>query len=294
MKILIFSVGEKGFHVVNALNSLGTQVSLTCVIGQDKNLLDDYSMELKRYCQANEIDFFFRDELNIPIDEHNLYIAVGWRWLIHNITKEKLIVFHDSLLPRYRGFAPLVNALLNKESNTGVTALLGADEYDKGNIILQHRIDLIYPTSIQNEIKRISKIYANMAIDLVTKLGNESITLEGSPQDESKASYSLWRDDQDYRINWNDSAKDISHFISCVGSPFLGASTMLKGAIVRILKASPIADVKIENRIPGKVIFKKNGLPIVVCGSGLLLIEDIRNNENKTILPLEKFRSRFI
>jgi methionyl-tRNA formyltransferase len=133
-----------------------------------------------------------------------------------------------------------------------------------------------------------------MAIELVTKLANKSITLAGSPQDESKASYSLWRDDHDYRINWNDSAKDISHFINCVGSPYLGASTMLNGEIVRISKATPLAELKIENRAPGKVIFHKSGLPIVVCGEGLLLIEDIKNNEYKSMLPLESFRTRFI
>ena len=213
---------------------------------------------------------------------------------MQNITKEKLVVFHDSLLPRYRGFAPLVNALLNKERTIGVTALFGSEEYDKGNIILQHGIDITYPTNIKDEIKRISQIYANIAIELVSTLRNDSVNFESFPQDESNASYSLWRDEQDYRINWSDTAENISHFISCVGSPYLGASTTLNDKVVRIHRASHLEEIKIENRTPGKVIFQERGLPIVVCGFGLLLIEDIRGNENKTLLPLTNFRSRFI
>lgn len=293
MKILIFSLGEKGFNVVYALSSLGKKISLTCIIGQDEAVLSDYSLKLIHFCQNNGIEYFIRNKSTPSISDFDLLIAAGWRWMIHGIKKEKLIVFHDSLLPRYRGFAPLVNALLNMEKRIGVSALLGAEDYDKGNIILQHSIDVTYPTCIKNEIKNVSKIYASMAIELVSGIGDGSINLEGRPQDESKASYSLWRDDQDYFINWKNSAADILHFINCVGDPYLGASSVLNGAVVRIHKASLVADVSVENRDPGKVIFHKNGFPIVVCGSGLLLLEDIRNFQNEYILPLENFRSRF-
>jgi methionyl-tRNA formyltransferase len=294
VKILIFSLGEKGFNVIKALSSFGNQVSLACVIGEDKNVLDDYSKRLMQWCQVNEITYYFRNKSNIPIDGYDLYLAAGWRWMIQNISKEKLVVFHDSLLPRYRGFAPLVNALINKERVIGVTALLGSEEYDKGNIILQHCIDVTYPTNIEHEITRISQIYATMAIELVSKLKNDSVNIESFPQDESNASYSLWRDEQDYRINWSDTAENISHFINCLGTPYLGASTTLNDKVVRIHRALPLGEIKIENRTPGKVIFQERGLPIVVCGFGLLLIEDIRDNESKALLPLANFRSRFV
>jgi len=230
-------LGEKGFNVIKALSSFGSQISLACVIGEDKNVLDDYSIRLMQWCQENEVSYYSRNKSNIPIDDFDLYIAAGWRWMIKNITKEKLVVFHDSLLPRYRGFSPLVNALLNKERTIGVTALFGAEEYDKGNIILQHSIDVAYPTNIKNEIKRISQIYATMAIELASKLKNHTVNFESSPQDENNASYSLWRDEQDYRINWSDTAENISHFISCLGTPYLGASTTLNDKLVRIHKA---------------------------------------------------------
>ncbi len=204
----------------------------------------------------------------------------------------KLIVFHDSLLPTYRGFAPLVNALLNKESKIGVSVIFGAEEYDKGNIVAQKCIDVTYPTCIENELQRIADLYADLAVVVASDLisNNEIIS---KPQDEEKASYSLWRDEDDYRINWQLSARDIQHFIDCVGHPYLGASATLKGRLVRVYKARALNDVKVVNRSPGKVIFINDGYPVVVCGSGLLLIEDGKYSGGENLLPLAAFRSRF-
>jgi len=203
------------------------------------------------------------------------------------------LISHDSLLPKYRGFAPLVNALINREKVTGVTALLGAEDYDTGNIILQKRMDVECPTEIGTEIQRISKVYANLAIELVSKYNDESISRRDYPQDEIKASYSLWLDEEDYRINWNGDSKDIEHFISCVGHPYRGAATLLNGGKVKITKGIPRADVKIENRSPGKIIFMEFGYPVVVCGTGLIILKEISDENGKSILPLKVFRSRF-
>ena len=293
MNILIFSLGEKGFSVVKALSDLKCVDSITCVIGQDKGVDDDYSLKLAKFCDHNGIDYIFRNNSSFVADDYDLFMSVGWRWMIRDIPKEKLIIFHDSLLPKYRGFAPLVNALLNKESEVGVTALLGSDDYDKGNILLQHAIGLTYPTCIENEIHRVSNAYADMAVELIAKLANGIINRLGHPQDEKEATYSLWRDDEDYRIDWSDDAENILHFINCLGRPYRGASAVLNGAIIRINKAEIRGDVTIENRSPGKVIFNEVNLPVVVCGAGLLLLTDVRNNHGESILPLELFRSKF-
>jgi methionyl-tRNA formyltransferase len=293
MKIMIFSLGEKGFSVVKALSELTSTYSIYCVIGQDEGVDDDYSTRLASLCNQHGIGYSLRKDITYCVDDYDLFLAVGWRWIIRDIPQEKLIVFHDSLLPRYRGFAPLVNALINKESITGVTALLGAEEYDKGNILLQKSLEINYPTNIKQEIHRISNVYANLATELFAKLNNGTINRIGYPQEENESTYSLWRDEEDYRIDWNDDAINIEHFIRCVGRPYRGASSVLNGATVRILKASVRADAKIENRSPGKVVFVEANLPVVVCGSGLLVLEVVQNDHGESILPLKSFRSRF-
>ncbi len=291
MKIKIFSLGEKGFAVVEALSTMNFKNSITCVIGQDNAVEDDWSLKLAEFCDRNGIQYIFRNMPNE--DDCDLYMAVGWRWLIKDIPKEKLIIFHDSLLPKYRGFSPLISALLNKEKLAGVTVFLASDEYDKGNVLMQKSINLNYPTYIEKEIKRISVVCANLAVEIIEKFYNRTINKSGYPQDENKATYSLWRNDDDYRINWSNSADDILHFINCLGWPYRGASALLNGNLVRVFKANCQPDVMIENRSVGKVIFVEEGLPVVVCGKGLLMLEDVRDNVGRGLLPLENFRSKF-
>lgn len=290
---MIFSLGEKGFSVVKALTDSMSAHSIYCVIGQDDGVDDDYSSRLATFCDQHGIGYSLRNDIAYGEDDYDLFIAVGWRWIIRDIPQEKLIVFHDSLLPRYRGFAPLVNALINKEKMTGVTALLGAEEYDRGNILLQKKLDIIYPTNIEHEIHRISIVYANLAVELFTKLNNGTINRTGYPQDEKEATYSLWRDEEDYQIDWNDDAINIEHFISCVNRPYRGASSILSGATVRIVKARARVDITIENRSPGKVIFVEDGFPVVVCGRGILMLLEVHNEHGESVLPLKHFRSRF-
>jgi methionyl-tRNA formyltransferase len=80
------------------------------IIGKDKNFLNDYSTDIKNYCISNNINFILQ---NKTIDNGNVdySIAIGWRWLIK--VDSKLIVFHDSILHRLRGFNPLVTSLIN-------------------------------------------------------------------------------------------------------------------------------------------------------------------------------------
>lgn len=294
MKLLIFSLGIKGLKVVNALFESSVKSSIFCVIGRDNAVAKDYSAELATYCNANSINYSFRENVDYGVKDYDFAFAIGWRWIIRDIPEERLVVFHDSLLPKYRGFAPLVNALLNKEGRVGVSAIFGAKEYDRGNIILQNSMTVAYPTSLALEVDKISNLYAELAVSVASKLTDEGSSFSGFSQNEEEASYSLWRDDDDYRINWNVSAMEIEHFISCVGFPYLGAAAKLNGEIVRIFKAKTVDDVKIENRSPGKVIFVKNGSPVVVCGQGLLMIEDGRTCDGRPLLPLKSFRSRFL
>jgi methionyl-tRNA formyltransferase len=293
MRLLIFSLGLKGFLTSQTLAKVLGAHSIHCVIGHDPKVVDDYSSQLIYYCQQQHIAYSQRKDTDHSAFNYDFAIAIGWRWMIEDFPSDKLIIFHDSLLPKYRGFAPLVNALINKEKVTGVTALFGVEQYDRGHILLQKSMPLFYPTTISSEIARISMVYTELAVELVTKIRDGQIALEGYPQDENQASYSLWRDDGDYRIDWEQNAEDIGHFVRCVGTPYLGASARLGDVLVRVFETKVVADVNIENRSPGKVIFIESEGPVVVCGQGLLMLLDVRDELGESVLPLKSFRSRF-
>ena len=293
IKLAIFSLGEKGYSAIINLVNLPISISIECIIGEDANVSDDYSRKLRNFCELHKIKYYFCKEPLPSIEKYDFFIAIGWRWMLRDLPLGKLIILHDSLLPKYRGFAPLVNALLNKEKTIGVTALLGAEEYDKGNILLQYGINVSYPTQIGIEMQRISDLYSCVAVELVQGLASGSIDKKGQPQNECDASYSLWRGEDDYRIDWKDSAENIEHFINCLNAPYRGASSLLKGELIRVLKGRAINDVKIENRTSGKVIFIEKNFPVVVCGKGLLLLEEALSTKGESILPLATFRSKF-
>ena len=201
-------------------------------------------------------------------------------------------MFHDSLLPRYRGFAPLVSALVNGDEHIGVTALFASDEYDKGPVIGQEAVHIAYPITISQAISRILPCYEKLAVDITQRLlQNEAISY---PQDETLASYSLWRDDEDYFVDWTWDAKRIQRFVDAVGFPYKGAATTIDGQLFRIRECEALPDVNIENRDVGKIIFSTDGLPIVVCGNGLLKVQRLTlDGSEACVLPLPRFRTRF-
>ena len=291
-KITLFLMTYKGLSVLKSIISMNLfDLINIVVIGTDKNVENDYSNDIEKLCTEYKINKVYRENFN-PNKMSNISIAISWNRLI-STEKTKLIVLHESLLPKYRGFSPLVNQLINKEKTIGVTAIFADKKYDTGNIIIQKKINIKYPIKIQNAIEIVSKTYSEIIIELFNKI-KSNITLESYKQNENNASYSLWRNYDDYFIDWSRSSSYILRFINSVSFPYDGAKTNLNDKIITIKNALLINDVKIENRQSGKVIFFDNNFPIVVCGKGLLKITEAYYQENnKSIFPLNKFRIRF-
>lgn len=292
MRIALYLMTKKGFNVLNALiNQKYTFLISEVIVGRDNNIDNDFADEIIALCKSNHINCFERRDDYLVLADYS--IAISWRWLIHN-SKSKLIVLHDSLLPKYRGFAPLVNMLINNESEIGVSAIFASDEYDKGDIIAQSSTTINYPIRISKAIDLISLNYIDVVIRVFDTLNRDGAII-ASKQKEELATYSLWRDENDYFINWQDDANTILNFINAVSSPYKGAATFIgEERKIRILDAELVNDVYIENRDVGKVIFIKDGYPIIVCRVGLLkLLNVIDDKTNESILPLRNFRTRF-
>ena len=288
--IVFFIMTNKGYFVLNQyLKDFNAKNIEFVVIGKDNHLTKDYSFEIEELCKLNHILYYYnKDKFYI---KSSYSIAISWRWMIRS--QNKLIVLHDSLLPKYRGFGPLVNALIIGEETIGVTALFANEEYDRGNIISQSSVNIDYPMKISEAIATINPLYYHVLKDILVNIFNHHDIIS-VPQNEELASYSLWRDEDDYMINWNDDSTHIKRFIDAVGNPYSGASGILDNYKVRINNAEIFEDVPIETRCPGKVIFIKNGEPIVVCGKGLLRITDITDDQTKkNLIPFTKIRVRF-
>jgi len=291
MTVTLFLMTEKGYEVLKDLCRNNFSSNISSVIGsKDENVLNDYYSSIKDICIQYNITFYDRTDSYSTGSDY--YIAISWRWMIHNIDSSRLIVLHDSILPKYRGFAPLVNMLINGEEELGVTALFANSEFDKGNIILQKKVSISYPIKIKKAIELVIELYKDIVNDLIADLLVDN-GLGSCEQPESLASYSLWLDEDDYKIDWNKSSDYIKRFIDSVGFPYKGAFSTIGGKIVRIYDSEMLDDVLIENRYPGKVLLYNGKSPVVVCGSGLLLLTDIRMENTQEKYYLEKYRIRF-
>jgi methionyl-tRNA formyltransferase len=290
LTIGMFLMTEKGLRVLETvLREFGPGAIAYVVGARDSAVANDHYDDIASLCARQAVPFF--DRSATPACSADYHFAISWRWIIANAPR--LIVLHDSLLPKYRGFAPLPTALINGEREVGVTALFASEEYDRGEVLGQKRLEIAYPTKIQTVIERLSKEYAALVADLCRSVLTGH-ALMSAPQDETQASYSLWRDEEDYRIVWAEDADRIKRFIDSVGYPYSGGFSEMNGRKVRVLDAAVEADVTVEDRHPGKIIFLREGTPVVVCGAGLLRITDLRDDATgQSLLPLRKFRVRF-
>jgi methionyl-tRNA formyltransferase len=289
MRLVFYLMNKKGFVALKEfLEIFGSSCVEYIVTSQDKNVEKDYFLEIIELCKESNITVFNRTE-QLPLFE-GYKIAIGWRWIITDTAN--LIVMHDSLLPKYRGFSPLVNMLINGEKELGVTALFASDKYDEGDIILQASVEIEYPIKIREAIRLVSSLYSKLLISIFQQLLDKGELLTTS-QDHNIATYSLWRDEADYFIDWSMPASKIIRTIDALSFPFSGAKTYLNGQLVTIYEGVEEKDVSIENRDTGKVIFLSHGCPVVVCGEGLIKITNAVDENNLSVLPLRKFRSRF-
>jgi methionyl-tRNA formyltransferase len=290
MTIDFFLCGYKGLQVLKTFCASGRSKNIQTVFAdKDKYVVNDYFNEIERAC--NEFNLNFKDRTNFSDHSSADYrILAGWRWRVKET--KNTIVLHDALLPSYRGFAPLVNALVNGEKMIGATAFLGTVNYDSGPVIMSKSIAIEHPLRIEKAIEEISRLYVNMVMEITSQL-LEGRTLLTYSQDESKATYSLWRDEQDYFIDWSEDNEKILRTIYALSYPYPGACTLLNGSKIIVENAELVQDVNIVNRQSGKVIFSYEDYPVVVCGKGLLKITGASDMNKLTVLPLKKFRSRF-
>jgi methionyl-tRNA formyltransferase len=164
MKAALFLMTNKGYEVLRTLLEAGFTAAIDkVIIGLDPAVVHDYSAEIMQLCEKNKVVYFFSNqEYTISA---SYVLAVSWRWMV-KVQDFKLIVLHDSLLPKYRGFAPLVNALINGDDVLGVTALFASEEYDRGAIILQKTTPIQYPITINEAILKVSTLYSEIVLEI--------------------------------------------------------------------------------------------------------------------------------
>lgn len=287
VKVGFLVAGIKGLGLLNGLQGLCETSFVSSYRTKSNN---DFYDEIKAICNLNSFDFLDRQNLDMDIfSRADIIFIAGWQFLIKD-PDQRFIVFHDSILPRFRGFSPTVTALILGEKNIGVTALKLAKEVDSGEIYEQKSIEIAYPIKIKDAYSMLSQAYVDIAKTILLKFDKKS--LYSFSQDESKATYSIWRDDIDYYVDWQWSAEKIVRFVDALGWPYEGAKTICGSKKIHIHEVSVIEDKRFEERCPGKIWRLDEGVPEVVCGSGIIRIIKATYEDGSEAV-FEKLRLRF-
>lgn len=220
----------------------------------------------------------------------DVVFTAGWQFLIDAPASTPTVVLHDSLLPDLRGFAPTVTALILGRTRLGVSAIQPGDEADTGPLLAQHAIEVTHPIPIADALTALEPAYEGCICDVLRLVKNGP--LAGMPQNESSATYSIWRDEHDYLLDFELPAEQVLRTILALGDPYPGAGAVLEGRRVTIHDAEIEPDLDFPIRQPGKIWKLDPTGPLVVCGVGMIRLTDIRNADGSTCMP-SKLRHRF-
>ncbi|MFG1685723.1 methionyl-tRNA formyltransferase [Nonomuraea sp. NPDC049269] len=197
----------------------------------------------------------------------DIIVANNWRtWLppeIFDLPPHGTLNVHDSLLPAYAGFSPLIWALINGEKEVGVTAHRMNAELDAGDILLQRAVPVQDGDTATDLFHR--------TVDLIEPIVRESLDLIASgqarwvPQDRAEASFFHKRSVEDGRIDWNWPAEDLERLIRAQSDPYPNAFTHHRGERIEILSAA-VSQARYGGT-PGRIFIREGDGVAIVSGS---------------------------
>ena len=188
------------------------------------------------------------------------------------VPKYGAINVHGSLLPKYRGAAPIQWAVLNGDKITGVTTMYLASEMDTGDIIYTSETEIGEYETSGELFDRLKDMGAELLVKTLRDI--DAGTAPRAPQDHSKASYVTMLDKSICPIDWNKTPREVLKHIYGL-RPWPVATMELEGKTVRVF-AAKYTDGKTE-KVPGAVVSTdKGGLEIACADGETLLITELQ------------------
>ncbi len=191
-----------------------------------------------------------------------------------NINNILFINVHASLLPRWRGAAPIQRAIMNMDSETGISIMKIEPELDSGPVMLQSKIKIHPNFNCEEQSKEMSKIGAKLILDALELI--EANKAKFQPQNESEITYAKKIAKTEAKINWREDAQNILAKINAL-NPNPGCWFELDGSRVKIIKAKKI----ICEGKPGMVLDEK--FTIGCLKNAIQILEVKKEGKNKMI-----------
>lgn len=205
---------------------------------------------------------------------------------ILNSPKYGCINLHPSILPKYRGPAPIPWAIINGEKETGVTTIFMNENVDAGEIIGQKKVDISESDTAGTLGERLANIGSSLVIETLNRI--KSGKIEKIVQDENRVSYAPFLSKNMGLINWEKSAFEIHNLVRGL-NPWPVAYSYLNKLQVKIYETQIYKNNLDINKNFGKIIsiIKKKGF-LVVAGEGKLIVSKIQI-PGKKIMTVDEY-----
>ena len=250
---------------------------------------------VKEFALKNNLPVFQPDKLKDQnfieeLKKYNadVFVVVAFRILpeeVFTIPSKLSFNLHASLLPKYRGAAPIQWALIKGEKETGVTTFALEEKVDTGNIILQEKIDIDPEDNFGSLHDKLSILGAEVVLQTVNLIEKGNYKLKKQDNNLSTPAPKITKEMT--MIDWDKPAKEIHNLIRAL-SPYPGAYFELDDKIIKVYKSEIIYNKNLES---GKIFHDKSEL-IIGCGENSLLLLELQQ-EGKKKLTVEEFLRGF-
>ncbi|MBI2312926.1 MAG: methionyl-tRNA formyltransferase [Betaproteobacteria bacterium] len=196
------------------------------------------------------------------------------------------INIHASLLPRWRGAAPIQRALLAGDRETGITIMQMDAGLDTGPMLLRAAIPIAEDDTARTLHDRLAALGAESIVHALEAL--EAGSLKPEPQDQARACYAPKLDKQEATIDWHKPAREIHRAIRAY-DPFPGAGTTLDGQLIKLWGARLGENLR---GAPGTVLSASGAGIAVACGDGGLVVTELQRAGGRR-MPAARFLAGF-
>ncbi len=298
--ILFLGSKKLGLECLIEMNRLRPGTLLGVVTIDDRDDTRSTFSQFQRFCSEVDIELYVvrtREESETLIQRHGpqMCMLVCWYWLIGKQCLEGvpdgMLCMHNSLLPAYRGAAPLVWAMINGESRVGVSLFSIAEGIDDGDVWSQEAVEV-------DEDDYIADILTKTQVAAVTVLRGcycDILDRKRRPtlQDHSLATYGAFRRPSDGLIDWTQPADKVFNFIRAQSEPYPGAYCFSENARLTIWRAERTS--MCYYGLPGQVVRVCDDGVYVVCGNHkplILLDVEINGERMRADRAIRSVRAR--
>ena len=288
MRIVFLGSGEFGINCLNALKTSQNQLPLIITqphrpAGRGKKLKPT---PVATWAKENSIDFIESPDINTPESiekissfKPDIIIVIAFGQKISKtlaaLPPNGSINVHSSLLPKFRGAAPINWAIINGEQKTGISIITLAEKMDAGDILAQSDTEIAQNESAGSLHDRLARLAAPLLLDTIEKIANQTAIY--SPQDHSQATLAKKLKKSDGYLDFNQPASILKNKIHGLW-PWPGAAadyiSKKTGKCTRVTLASvELVKIHNENKLPVGTLDENLN---IICGNNALKINSLK------------------